>query len=343
MPFTLSHAAAVLPGIRRNGTGRGPLLASALVAGSFAPDMTYYADTAIPGAMEFGRVTHAWRGVFTVDVLITAATVALWLLLREPLVALLPVAWQGRVHTWVRGARRPPERGPLGLRDGAWFVVSAVIGAATHVGWDAFTHHDRWGVRMVPVLGRNAGGHPVFQLVQYGSSALALTVLVWFTVSGLRRAGARVSRLDQAGSGSGVRCVQLQGGGGSQRRALATDDNAADVRGGPREPGMIQTRGPGPAPVSVPVLDRRARSWAAASIGLCVLLGIAHRCARWYAYFGHVSTPLDIIPTACFGAGAGLAVGLVLYGVWTRLRNRGAGTPAPPVAGPARDTSRTGD
>ncbi|MFE9856069.1 DUF4184 family protein [Streptomyces sp. NPDC005780] len=289
MPFTLSHAAAVLPGIRRNGTGRGPLLASALVAGSFAPDMTYYADTAIPGAMEFGQVTHAWWGVFTVDVLITAATVALWLLLREPLVALLPTPWQGRVHAWVRGARRPPGREPRGLRDGAWFVVSAVIGAATHIVWDAFTHHDRWGVRLVPVLGQNAGGHPVFQLVQYGSSALALTVLAWFTVSGLRRTGAR------------------------------------------------------PAPASVPVLDHRARVWAAASLGLCVLLGIVHRCARWYAYFGHADTPLDIIPTACFGAGAGLAVGLVLYGVWMRLRVRGAGTPARPVTGPVRDTSRTGD
>ncbi|WP_406098000.1 DUF4184 family protein [Streptomyces sp. NBC_01013] len=289
MPFTLSHAAAVLPGVRRDGTGRGPLLASALVAGSFAPDMTYYADTAIPGAMEFGQVTHAWWGVFTVDVLITAATVAVWLLLREPLVALLPTPWQGRVHAWVRGPGRAPEQGPRGLRDGAWFVLSAVIGAATHVVWDAFTHHDRWGVRLVPVLGRDTAGYPVFQLVQYGSSALALAVLGWFTVSGLRRAGAR------------------------------------------------------PAPASVPALDRRARWWAGAAIGLCVLLGIVHRCARWYAYFGHIDTPLDIIPTACFGAGAGLAVGLVLYGTWMRLRGRDTGTPGFPAAGPARDTTRTGD
>ena len=76
MPFTLSHAAAVLPGIRRTGAGRGPLAASALVAGSFAPDITYYADTAIPGAMEFGEVTHSVLGVFTVDVLIAALLVA---------------------------------------------------------------------------------------------------------------------------------------------------------------------------------------------------------------------------------------------------------------------------
>ncbi|MEU8696856.1 DUF4184 family protein [Streptomyces sp. NPDC048680] len=290
MPFTLSHAAAVLPGLQRDGTGRGPLVASALVAGSFAPDITYYADTAIPGAMEFGQVTHAVWGVFTVDVLITAATVALWLLLREPLVALLPRNRQGRVYALARGARRAPGRGPRDVRDGAWFVASAVIGAGTHVVWDAFTHHGRWGVRLVPVLGRDVGGYPVFQLVQYGTSALALTVLTWFTVSALRRTGEQ------------------------------------------------------PAPASVPALGRRARWYAVGGIGLCVLLGVVHRCVRWYTYFGHIGTPLDIIPTACFGAGAGLAVGLVLYGVWMRLPGRGGtGTPSPSVAGSARNTGPSGD
>ncbi|MER5365025.1 DUF4184 family protein [Streptomyces sp. NPDC002722] len=277
MPFTLSHAAAVLPGMRRDGTARGPLFASALVAGSFAPDMTYYADTAIPGAMEFGQVTHSVWGVFTVDVLITAAVVALWLLLREPLVALLPAGWQGRVHAFVRGRRGAP-----GVREAGGFVVSAMTGAATHVVWDAFTHHDRWGVRLVPVLDGSVGGFPVFQLVQYGSSAVALAVLARFTASGLRATGAR------------------------------------------------------PVPPSVPVLDRRGRWAAGALLGVCALLGIVHRCARWYAYFGHIDTPLDIIPTACFGAGAGLAVGLVLYGVWMRLRTRRPRPAAPVAAGRAQ-------
>ncbi|MFJ6853206.1 DUF4184 family protein [Streptomyces sp. NPDC091271] len=281
MPFTLSHAAAVLPGIRRSGTGRGPLVASALVAGSFASDLTYYADTVVPGAMEFGEVTHAVWGVFTVDVLITGALLALWLLLREPLVALLPVAARGRAHTFVRGRRREPGR--PALPEAVWFVVSAVIGSGTHVVWDAFTHHDRWGTELIPVLGRSVGGHPVFQIVQYGSSAVALVLLAWFTYTGLRRTG------------------------------------------------------PAPVPASVPVLNRAERGWAGALLVLCALLSVVHRCARWYAYFGRVDTPLDIIPTACFGAGAGLAAGLVLYGAWARLLRR---PPGPrPADGPRADTA----
>ncbi|MFF7337063.1 DUF4184 family protein [Streptomyces sp. NPDC008163] len=280
MPFTLSHAAAVLPGIRRDGTGRGPLLASALVAGSFAPDLTYFADSVIPGAMEFGEVTHAVWGVVTADVLITAVALGLWLLLRDPLVALLPQRWRGRVHAWLRGggAATGPGRRGLGARDAGWFAVSAVIGSATHVVWDAFTHHDRWGVRLVPGLDGSVAGYPVFTLVQYGTSAPALLLLAWFTASGLRRTGDR------------------------------------------------------PVPASVPVLTARVRGWALASVGLCAVLGTAHRCARWYAYYGHVDTPLDIIPTACFGAGAGLAAGLLLYAAAVRL--------APVRRGPAPRTGR---
>jgi len=277
MPFTLSHAAAVLPGIRRDGTARGPLFASALVLGSFAPDMTYFAASVLPNAMEFGAVTHGPLGVLTVDVAITAALVALWLLVRDPLVALLPGAWQGRAHALLRGrpaAGRPP------LVTALWFYVSAVIGASTHVVWDAFTHFDRWGVRVVPVLAEPVAGLPLYTYTQYGSSAAALVALVWFVATALRRAPVS------------------------------------------------------PAP-PVPTLGRRARLMAAGLLGGCVAAGIVHRCVRWYQYWGRIDTPLDIIPTACFGAGAGLAAGLVLYATAVRLRERGH----PPVGADAPDTA----
>lgn len=282
MPFTLSHAAAVLPGLRRDGTARGPLVASALVAGSFSPDLTYFAATAVPGAMAFGDVTHSPVGIVTVDVLITAALVGLWLTVREPLVGLLPERWRGRVYGVVRG--RPwRERRPAGLV--AWFAVSAVLGAVTHVVWDAFTHLDRWGTRAVPFLAEVVAGFPVYLYAQYGGSALALVLLGWFTVRALRSVPA------------------------------------------------------GAEPPAVPGPGRRERRAALLLIGACVLAGTAHRVLRWAAYWGwdRIETPLDIIPTACFGAGSGLVAGLLLYGTAARLRGRGA-APAP-VPGPGAGTA----
>ncbi|WP_124443237.1 DUF4184 family protein, partial [Streptomyces sp. NL15-2K] len=164
MPFTLSHAAAVLPAVRTDGTGRGRLVPAVLVAGSFAPDMTYYAASVLSGAMEFGEFTHSFPGVLTVDVLVAWALVGLWLLVREPLVALLPRAWQGRVAALLRcGAPRARVR-PVSV---AWWYVSAALGALTHVVWDAFTHLDRWGMRVFPVLGREVAGSPLYWYLQY--------------------------------------------------------------------------------------------------------------------------------------------------------------------------------
>lgn len=283
MPFTLSHAAAVLPGIRRDGTSRGLLLASALVAGSMAPDTTYFAATAVPAAMEFGDVTHGPLGLFTVDVVIAAALVGGWLMLREPLVALLPAAWRGRAYAFVRG---PDRRGGRPVALAARFYLSAVLGASTHVLWDAFTHFDQWGTRMVPSLRDEVAGFPMYTYTQYGSSALALVALGWFTLTAVRRL--------------------------------------------PRTP----------PPASVPVLVRRERALAHALLAGCVLLGMTHRVTRWYAYHGQVSTPLDVIPTLCFGAGAGLAAGLVLYGAGMRLRGARTPTGSPPAAGRPADTAR---
>ncbi|MFH8725956.1 DUF4184 family protein [Streptomyces termitum] len=289
MPFTLSHAAAVLPALRRDGTARGPFVASALVAGSFSPDLTYFAATAVPGAMEFGDVTHSPVGLVTVDVLLAAVLVGLWLTVREPLVGLLPRRWRGRVHGVLRG--RPWRDGrPVALA--VRFAVSAALGAATHLVWDTFTHIDRWGTRTLPFLAEVVGGFPVYQYAQYGGSALALGLLGWFGLRALR--------------------------------------SVPDVPG---------------TPAGVPVPGRRGRRAAVLLIGGCVLAGVAHRVLRWAAYWGwsRIETPLDIVPTACFGAGAGLFAGLLLYGTAARLRWRtpvAVPAPSPVPASPVSPSPR---
>jgi hypothetical protein len=262
LPFTLSHAAAVLPAVRTDGTGRGRLVPAVLVAGSFSPDMTYYAASVASGAMEFGTFTHSFTGVFTVDVLVAWALVGLWLLLREPLAALLPRRQQGRVAALLRcGAPRARVSAALAVR---WYA-SAVLGALTHVVWDAFTHHDRWGVRLFPVLDREVAGSPLYWYLQYGGSALAAGVIAVFCVHALRRA-----------------------------------------------PVVAEPRG-------VPVLSVRDRWWAVAVICGCMTVGALQRASRWWAYWGSTAKPWEVIPALCFGAGAGLVLGVLLYAAGVRL------------------------
>ncbi|NNN37797.1 DUF4184 family protein [Streptomyces sp. S3(2020)] len=280
MPFTLSHAAAVLPALRTDGTGRGQLVPAVLVAGSFAPDMTYFAASVLSEAMEFGAFTHSFVGVFTVDVLVAWTLVGLWLLIREPLVALLPRRRQARPAALLRcGAPRARVRPSLVAR---WYV-SAALGALTHVVWDAFTHLDRWGMRVFPVLGETIAGSPLYWYLQYGSSAVAAVVIAVFLGYALRR-----------------------------------------VRGAAAEP------------VGVPVLTGADQWWAAAVIGGCALVGAVQRASRWWDYWGSTAKPWELIPTLCFGVGAGLVLGVLVYAVGVRVWRP---VPAPV---PGRELSRRG-
>lgn len=196
MPFTLSHATAVLPGLRqdRNGrvAGRGPLVASALVAGSFAPDVPYFADSVLRGVFGYGEITHGPLGVVLVDPLLAAVMVGGWFALRGPLTALLPERWQGRAGAVLGyGAGRRPSS----PRTAGWFWVSAVVGSATHVVWDAFTHPGRWGVRLLPFLDQGSlAGVPMYRVAQYGSSAVGLVVVAGALVRALRAAPADAPR-----------------------------------------------------------------------------------------------------------------------------------------------------
>lgn len=272
MPFTLSHAVAVLPAVRTDGTGRGPLVPAVLVAGSLAPDLTYYAASFLSGAMEFGNFTHSFPGVLTVDVCIAWALVGLWLLVREPLVALLPRSRRGRTAALLRcGTPRARVRASLVAR---WYV-SAVLGALTHVVWDEFTHLDRWGMRVFPVLGQEIAGSPLYWYLQYGGSAVAAVVITVFLALALRRATPR------------------------------------------------------PGPAGVPTLSAADRWAAAALLGGCALAGAVQRASRWWDYWGATAKPWELIPTVCFGAGAGLVLALPVYAVAVRVRRPARATTGP--------------
>ncbi|MER7758160.1 DUF4184 family protein [Streptomyces sp. NPDC097619] len=165
MPFTLAHPAAVLPLL-----GRGPLVPAALVAGSMAPDVSYFLGALGLTATHRtwyepftnASTSHAPAGVLGVGLAFTLVLLALHRLLRAPLSALLGPAWGTAPGTPPR-----PVHGASALarvRGVLWLLPSALIGLATHLLWDALTE---------PGLLPDALSRPV----QYGSSALGLVAL----------------------------------------------------------------------------------------------------------------------------------------------------------------------
>jgi hypothetical protein len=167
VPFTLSHPAAVL---LLRGT-RLPV--TAMVAGSMAPDVPMFVP--IPGS--YG-VTHSWVGVVTVDLLISVVAVGLWLgVMREALVDLAPAAVRDRLEPWAG----------YDARQWALVPLAAVLGSASHVLWDAFTHRARWGVREITWLHEVHGGLVGFKWAQYASGVLGLLVVGAWALTTLRR------------------------------------------------------------------------------------------------------------------------------------------------------------
>jgi uncharacterized protein DUF4184 len=170
VPFTLSHPAAVLP------LARGPLAPSALVAGSVAPDLFWFVPR-LPGV---GLTkTHELTSVLWLDPLLALVLLAVFhVLLKRPLLALAPKPLAGRLAA--------PARGFTWRRPG-WLAVSLVLGAATHVGWDAFTHEDDgFPFLRIPLV----TGVDVGRLIQLVSTLAGAGILGWWLLRWYRRAPA---------------------------------------------------------------------------------------------------------------------------------------------------------
>jgi hypothetical protein len=183
VPFTPSHAAAVLPFLRT------PLPASALVIGSVTPDLPYY----LP--VDFPWRTHTAVAVVTTDLLLGFLAWTLWHgLLAEPALAAAPGAVRGRLTGVPLGlARRLGSVRRLG-----WTVAALALGAGTHVLWDEFTHPRRWGTEHIPALADTWGLLPGYRWLQYATGlAGGLIVLAWLA-DRWRRTPVRPDRRRQA-------------------------------------------------------------------------------------------------------------------------------------------------
>ncbi|MBL8819303.1 MAG: DUF4184 family protein [Planctomyces sp.] len=180
MPFTPTHVVAVLP----LWPLRQWLPFSALAIGAMVPDLGMFLP--IVGYSE----THTPLGVFTNCVPAGVVVFFLFeLLLRRPLVALLPGWLQGRIEPGSLLPRSP--RSEIHLLFYGGVVLAIIIGAFTHQFWDAFTHEGRWGTRLIPALNRvlmvGDFAVPGYKLLQYGSTFVGLPLLATFALRSLMR------------------------------------------------------------------------------------------------------------------------------------------------------------
>lgn len=198
MPFTLAHAAAAIPFQRTR------LIPSALVIGCFSPDFEYFIRLGPKGI--FG---HTFPGLFAFDL---PVSVLVWWLFhayaKEPILAWLPADIRQRV----------PSSSPLSslrnAREIVLILISIIIGAATHILWDAFTHRSFWPYDHWSFL-RRAFRLPVvgplrsYTILQHLSTLVGLIVLlIWFWHWYRHTAPIRSPKVEQA-SGSRTAVLAL--------------------------------------------------------------------------------------------------------------------------------------
>ncbi len=205
MPFTPSHAAAALPFLR------APLLPAALVVGTVAPDIPYYVPLFVPR-----ELSHSLLGLVTIDLAMGVVGALLWwFVLREPTVDLLPRVIGSRIPAVGRLAWRPVRWGwPLTV---VVLVISVLVGGATHLLWDSFTHPG-WVADHLAVLRIPVGPLLVEKWLQHASSVAGLVILAVWAFTRLRRVepdAARPTRLStkaRAAAGVAIVAAGLAGG-----------------------------------------------------------------------------------------------------------------------------------
>lgn len=183
MPWTFAHPAAVLPLKRLCPRW---LSFPALVIGAMMPDLSYY----IPGT-DFSAYAHTLAGSLLICLPCGLLILGVLYALRVPLVHLLP---QPHRQLMMRFANLRVTGTP---ELAVTLALSIVLGALTHITWDAFTHGhsvlvERLDWLRAPLIEYRRYAMPVYQALQHLSTVFGVIVLMWAYGRSLRGVGAVV-------------------------------------------------------------------------------------------------------------------------------------------------------
>jgi hypothetical protein len=171
MPFTFSHPAIVLP-LKIN--PKSALSLTGLVAGSVTPDFEYFIR--MKGESIY---SHTFGGIFWFDLpLGLLLTFIYHNIVRNAFITNLPPILNNRLNNfksfnWIEYFKRN------------WFMVlvSIVIGAASHLFWDSFTHPTGYFVERSKLLQSSTtifkGRVHLFTILQHLSSLIGGVIVLW--------------------------------------------------------------------------------------------------------------------------------------------------------------------
>jgi hypothetical protein len=150
MPFTPAHPAIILPLIRSR-----YFSATGLIAGSMSPDFEYFFKMSVNSVH-----SHTVAGLFYFDLPVTILISLLFhFVVKKNLIYNLPLFLQKKFQALL-------ELDFIKyLKEHSWiFLTPALLGAASHIFWDGFTHNNSFFVRTLPFY---KGAHVPFEGVKY--------------------------------------------------------------------------------------------------------------------------------------------------------------------------------
>jgi hypothetical protein len=168
MPFTPAHPAIILPLIKSR-----YFSATALIAGSLSPDFEYFFKMSVSSVF-----SHTVGGLFYFDLPVTVfISILFHQVAKRNLINNLPLFL-------ARKFQHTLEFDFIGyLKQHPWiFFSSALLGAASHIFWDAFTHNGAFFVKNLAFYQTtyilfDGVRYPLFYALQHISTWTGLTIV----------------------------------------------------------------------------------------------------------------------------------------------------------------------
>ena len=171
MPFTFSHPAIVLP---LTFLPRQWFSLTGLIIGSLTPDFEYFFRMRLKS-----HYSHTMDGLFWFDLPLGLLLAFVFHnIVRNSLFDNLPMFLKSRFSVF-----RQFDWNSHFKRNGFVVIISILMGAASHIFWDSFTHDHGYFVQIIPALQSSVdflGGQlPVLKILQHGSTLLGGLVIAF--------------------------------------------------------------------------------------------------------------------------------------------------------------------